>query len=259
MNGFKKDRDRYLRDAFRTSIANFKRRSPDVPFELAHFFFFGRVEGADFSDENATHGDIVVGDFPENMNDGKTFQMFNYTSRRKGDFVIKVDDDTTVRWSHLEVVANLRPPVYFGQFHQSNSWGLNGRSPECKCVKPERCGTPENPLPDRCVFFMPGPFYGMSMDVVRNLTACRYARTHQKGAEDVNTAIMLNKCFQDVHTAHLPEGLFFRHGNKLRNNGNSTERTAFNILVERLTTGRYDHAYEKFLAAGGGPIPEPAD
>ena len=259
MNGFKKDRDRYLRDAFRTSIANFKRRSPDVPFELAHFFFFGRVEGADFSDENATHGDIVVGDFPENMNDGKTFQMFNYTSRRKGDFVIKVDDDTTVRWSHLEVVANLRPPVYFGQFHQSNSWGLNGRSPECKCVKPERCGTPENPLPDRCVFFMPGPFYGMSMDVVRNLMACHYARTHQKGAEDVNTAIMLNKCFPDVHTAHLPEGLLFRHGNKLRNNGNSTERTAFNLLVERLTTGRYDHAYEKFLAAGGGPIPEPAD
>ena len=79
------------------------------------------------------------------------------------------------------------------------------------------------------------------MEMVRNLTACPYARTHQKGSEDMVTAMNLDQCFPDVHTAHLREGLFFRHGNKLRNNGNSTERTAFNIIVERLTSGRYDH------------------
>ena len=131
MNAFQKDRDRYLRDAFRTSVANFKRRSPDAPFELVHFFFFGRAKGADFSAENATHGDVVVGDFAENMNDGKTFQMLNYTSRRRGDFVVKMDDDTTVRWSRLELLAGLHPPVYFGQFHQNIRWGLNGRLLGC--------------------------------------------------------------------------------------------------------------------------------
>jgi hypothetical protein len=47
---------------------------------------------------NASHGDVVLGDFPENMNDGKTFDWFQEAAnlRFHPDFIFKSDMDTAI-------------------------------------------------------------------------------------------------------------------------------------------------------------------
>jgi hypothetical protein len=264
-NAHTAERDRYVRDAFRDSIANFRRRAPDAPFELSYFFFFGRADGVDLTDENRTHGDILQGDFPENMNDGKSFELLNHTSRMRGDFVVKLDDDTTVRWGRLELVAALRHPVFFGSVlvikrPEHFRLGVYGSSTECQCL-PELPCTPGRLRPARCYYRMLGPLYGLSMDVVREVVACEYARQPRHEHEDIAVSQWLQRCrpHGPLYSAHLPEGLIHRHGNKLRLNGNDTRRVEFNILTERLTEPRFDRAWHEHVAGGGGAFPAPVD
>ena len=258
-------RDRYIRDAFRTSIANFRRRAPEAPFELSHFFFFGRAEGADLAEENRTHGDIVQGDFPENMNDGKTFELLNYSSRMRGDFVVKLDDDTTVRWSRLELVASLQAPVFFGSIILLKTsdhfpFGVFGPSTECQCLPDLPC-EPGQTRPALCYYRIAGPMYGLSMDVVRGIAACESARRPRHDHEDVIVSQWLRACGlqEALHSAHFPEGLIHRHGNKPRLNGDNATRVEFNIITERVNAPHYDRSWRNYVVGGGGPFPAPPD
>lgn len=71
--------------------------------------------------EVARHGDMVVMDCMENMNDGKTHRWFQYAHEHFGGYraVLKADDDTFIHLPNLarELAAKVVPraPAYYGR------------------------------------------------------------------------------------------------------------------------------------------------
>jgi hypothetical protein len=194
-------RDTPLRDAFRSSA-----RAHDGPLSL--WFFFGR--GAEVSEENSTHKDIIVGAFDENMNEGKSFEWLRAAVGMDASFVVKMDLDTVVKWPRLmELMLFLKPPVYFGT--RLLEWGLDlSASPVSNSIPPSNeC----RDFAGECWFYMSGGFYGVSMDVARAIVACPFANENVRGAEDAVTGLWIHRCFPSVGTVELPFGFVHYHYN----------------------------------------------
>ena len=193
--------DTQLRNAFRSSA-----RAYAGPLSL--WFFFGR--GADVSDENSTHKDIIVGEFDENMNEGKSFEWFKTAAGMDASYMIKMDLDTVVKWPRLmELMLFLKPPVYFGT--RLLEWGLDlSVSPVSNSIPPSNAC---RDFTGQCWFYMSGGFYGVSMDVARAIVACPFSNANMRGTEDAMTGFWMNRCFPSVGTVELPFGFVHYHYN----------------------------------------------
>ena len=136
-----------------------------------------------------------------------SFELLEFVSQRKGDYLVKIEGITTVRWSRLPLVAQLEAPVYFGEMREHLD-GLKGPIQICTPVCTDlKLG------PDVSTFYMNGGFYGLSMDTVRKLVSCEYAQKHKSGREDILTAIWLKMCALPVISVSFPPGIIHRHGN----------------------------------------------
>ena len=193
--------DAPLRDAY---------RSIPAPPGVRRWFFFGQG-GPSVEAENATHRDLLVGAFAENINDGKTLAWFRLAAAMRARYVIKMDQDTVVDWRALSLLvqrAVLRPPVYFGT--RVLEWGLDPAVSPVPRVPP-----PSNACRDLaaegCWFYMSGGFYGVSMDVARAIARCPYAAYNQHGSEDAVTGAWMPRCFPSVRAVELPFGVVHYH------------------------------------------------
>ena len=192
-----------IREAYRAST----KQQQALPYELSLFFFVGR-EASGVQAENATNGDILQGQFAENINAGKTWEWLSTVCQTMdAHWIIKMDQDTAVKWPNLAFLVSLKPPVYFGT--RVLEWGLDlGVSPVMG-IPP-----PSNPCRDfagECWFYMSGGFYGMSMDVARALTRCDYAVAHKEGIEDATTGSWMHHCAPAVRAVDLPMGFMHFH------------------------------------------------
>jgi galactoside 2-L-fucosyltransferase 1/2 len=229
-NAFTFEQDRGVREAYRTSIAVSKRKG--FEFVLKHWFFVGKE--ADTATENATYADILQGSFQENMNEGKTFEWFSAASRMDVDFVIKMDQDTSVRWSALLLLASLKSPVYFGT--RIVGWGVVPwlSSPV------SYASVPSNECLDftgSCWFYMSGGFYGVSIDVARVIASCPFAQAARNGPEDAVFGYCVYKCMPSVRIADIPIGVVHRHYNMDKGDMESK------ILGELVNQARQPHTF----------------
>ncbi|CAN6350272.1 unnamed protein product [Urochloa humidicola] len=122
------------------------------------------------------HGDIIVLDCAENMDNGKTYTFFSTVARAFSgdaayDYVMKADDDTYLRLPAL--AASLR-----GASREDAYYGL-----QMPCDR-------ENfyPFPP----FMSGMGYALSWDLVAWVASSDLARREQDGPEDMWTGRWLN-------------------------------------------------------------------
>ena len=210
-------------EAHRRSLRNFTKWG-FARCDIRLFFFFGR------SALNASiHGpDVVRGDFPENMNHGKTRHWFIWAvnwfenNQRIADnrsVVIKMDSDSTVRWRLLDaLVFKLLYPTYFGRparvgMCRAEVWlqCLVGVIPKERCMCPE-C-TLEAGFRGKCWFYMGGGMYGVSLSIARRLKECW--RNNFIGIEDALFGLTLKRCGIDFRPQHV-KGNIFRHTRVLK-------------------------------------------
>jgi galactoside 2-L-fucosyltransferase 1/2 len=194
--------DRGIRDSFRSSIS--VSASQFQTFNLKHFFYVGR--DVDVQAENTEFRDIIQGVFPENINDGKTFEWFKAAAHMDGDWVIKMDQDTVVKWSRLALVASKTGPLYFGtrvlRWNEDLSVSpVNGHAPSNQC----------HDFSKGCWFYMSGGFYGVSMDVARAISSCGFARENKRGYEDALMGFWMGACIPEVRVWELPFGQIHYH------------------------------------------------
>jgi len=201
-NAQRYDEDRKLRDAYRTTLKK---------FAIRYKFFFGSLPENDIMLENNIHRDLLVGDFAENVNEGKSLRWFQYASTREPvDYVIKMDQDTVVDWAKLLSLLelNANPPVYFG--NRVVSWGLDlSVSPVPSVAAPSnQCQIFGR---DGCWFYMSGGFYGLSFDLVLQVSNCPFAMQNTGAPEDAVTGTWLLNCAANVHTLDIPFGFAHYH------------------------------------------------
>ncbi|KZO96783.1 glycosyltransferase family 31 protein [Calocera viscosa TUFC12733] len=145
----------------------------DMEKEVQFRFVVGRTGDKQWEDrlrlEMDRYGDILQLDFPENMDDGKTYQFFRWVGERpEGErprFAMKTDDDTfLVLPNLLNAISSLdcSQNIYFG-----TSWGA--------CI--------QNCYP----FYMRGMAYGLSWPLIRWLTVANLAYDEYRSTEDART------------------------------------------------------------------------
>jgi len=215
-----------MRDDLRRSLMRAtSRQALDCTFRL--IFFMGKQKQPDGSlycapsiyTEAQSHGDIVVGDFEENMEGGKTFEWFKYGSKMSQfDIIIKMDSDTTVHWGSLSKVLHknvmLGLPLYIGR----NNNAICG-FPELPWCPPLWCKN----FDGACWIYMSGGFYGVTSATVRGLMqnpwTSMYTNSVHLAAEDLLFAYWLLDASKKGYISMLglqlldfPNGLHWCHG-----------------------------------------------
>ena len=210
-------------EAYRQSLRNFT-DSGDSKCDIKIFFFFGH--SASKTSMNGT--DIVRGNFPENMNTGKTREWIRwavswfeknkiYADPRS--VVIKMDSDTAVRWEELDrLVPQFMAPTYFGKLHgiglcNTRLWMhcLVGIVPPNNCTCAE-CTLKEG-LRGKCWYYMKGGLYGVSLSIAEKMVEC----WHQEfiGIEDALFGLTIKRCQIQVHTHQVSNKVFY-HSPRLK-------------------------------------------
>lgn len=155
---------------------------------------------------NLTPEDFVVGDFKENMNEGKTIRWFEYAAAAFPDaqFYFKTDDHTAL---NLTSICS-----YLLSIHDPLAMDYIGRIiPITKVFPPpyppDRCTN----FTGRCWVYMQGGFYGLSRALVIELVPHR-AHLFTHGFEDQAVGRLIgllpNKEHVQVHTFHVYNNLW---------------------------------------------------
>jgi len=178
----------------------------------AKLLFFAGASNFDFASEIAEHKDIVQLDFPEKMNEGKTYRWFALANMLRSSFLFdaafKMDADTSVDWCSLcrmvadaGAAAAASPDFYVGRLNEG-----------------ERCGEMPNCPPDRCVdysgrcwVYMSGGFYGMSASALGKLMVHPYTRLNSIGHEDIQVGRWFKRVLPDVRLVYADNGVVWCH------------------------------------------------
>jgi hypothetical protein len=168
-------------DAFRTSA---KMHNTRHSCHIRLRFFVG---GGGYPSNDNT-GDVVVGNFSENMNDGKTFEWLRYAATFHTDvhIVLKIDTDTSIKWSRLQEHMLMAPSLQF-YIGRVNSRDVCGNTVYCP---PDAC----HDMKGRCWVYMSGGFYGMSLIMASRISTCTYALQHKSGYEDLMCGRWIKHC-----------------------------------------------------------------
>ena len=204
-------------EAHRRSLRNFTEKGISQ-CDIKLFFFYGRS-----STNTSVYGsDVVHGDFPENLNNGKTRQWIIWAvdwfkhNRKNADnrsVVIKMDSDATVRWGVLDsLIPTFDHQTYFGRPLRTGlcnveEWlpCLFRTLPKARCVCPD-CRFPRG-FDGNCWFYMAGAFYGVSHGVAERLREC-WVRNYV-GIEDALFGATVKRCGIAVRPRRI-DGAVFR-------------------------------------------------
>ena len=211
-------------EAYRQSLRNFTANGTSN-CDIKLFFFFGQSPS-----KAVIHGpDIVRGNFPENMNTGKTREWIRWAvswfeqNRRyvnSHSVIIKMDSDAAVRWEELDrLLPQFMAPTYFGKLQgrgmcNMDQWTkcLTGNLPREKCICIE-CILIEG-FHGKCWQYMAGGFYGVTLSVAEKLTQCWH---HDYiGIEDALFGLTIKRCQIQVKV-HNIDGTVFLHSPLLKN------------------------------------------
>ncbi|EJU02954.1 hypothetical protein DACRYDRAFT_14925 [Dacryopinax primogenitus] len=146
---------------------------PAIASQVLFRFVVGRTNDKESEDrlqlEIQRYGDILQLEFPENMDEGKTYQFLRWVGERpeseRPRFAMKTDDDTfLVLPNLLSVISSLdcSQNIYFG-----TSWGA--------CIT------------DCYPFYMRGMAYGLSWPLIRWLTTASLSFDDYRSTEDART------------------------------------------------------------------------
>jgi hypothetical protein len=132
------------------------------------------------------------GAFPENMNDGKTYEWFKYAVATFPDstWIAKMDTDVAVKWERFTSLLNHQTAElqYVGFM---NTHEACGRGPHCP---PPKCRS----MAGSCWVYMSGGFYGVTMPLARTLVTCDYYYSNCHGLEDLMFGKAVKACAPDI-------------------------------------------------------------
>ena len=198
-------------DAYRKSLEIFQNQNNSYS-DIRLIFFLGQsAQQGQFLNKS----DIIRGNFPENMNNGKSFEWLKtavtwFRSYRGGynrhDMVVKMDTDTTVNWKALdEKIRTFSTPVYFGVRAGFIKCGMHPHCPPKSCEE-------KLDFSDACWMYMQGGFYGISMDIVHELVSvCPVPSRDPSGHEDLLIGLWIKKCGIQVNIVGANAGEVFCH------------------------------------------------
>ena len=206
-------------DAFRQSFDIFHRQNSSYS-TIEHIFFLGQSQKQNFN----ISADIFRGDFPENMNEGKTFEWLKFSLkwfRKQRNFyhihhmVVKMDVDTTVDWKRLDsMLQSFNTSFYFGVPSGFHKCGSHTYCP------PELC---DLDFKNDCWMYMHGGFYGMALNVVKDVVyACDIPARNPRGYEDLLIGLWIKNCGIHVNIEKTENGEVFCHSSM------TDERTIIN-------------------------------
>jgi hypothetical protein len=144
---------------------------------------------------------FVRGLFPENMDDGKTYEWFRSASSAypSSDWIIKFDTDVAVNWTAAtpwlrNTTSKMR---YFGLKHSHQSCGKLDKCPPPGCQD----------MSGSCWTYMSGGFYGLSTPLASIISNCSYYQANKLGSEDLMVGKAIKHCAAssyDVQMISIP-------------------------------------------------------
>lgn len=197
-----------IKQAFRASVAAYH-QTPDAQMDVQLIFFQG-------NGSKISQSDVIVGNFVENMNNGKTFQWIKFAASNFGNatYIVKCDTDVSINWGKLSKVlhdvhnkARLegRTLVYIG--HQYGHVECGG-FPHCPPQGCKHMDVRSGP----CWIYASGGFYGFSQTLAQDIAKCDWAVQHSSGIEDLTSGRMVHHCAQQcVHAANISNGQAWCH------------------------------------------------
>jgi hypothetical protein len=151
---------------------------------------------------------FVKGEFPENMNDGKTREWFRWAASvfPYSQWILKVDTDVTINWHDLGTILSdtKREMRYLGIINDSARCGGGDLCPPVGCMSQE----------GSCWIYMSGGFYGVSTQLAQVLGGCSYYQQHDKGHEDVRFGQAVKHCIHNTSAlwiVNVPVGQAWCH------------------------------------------------
>jgi hypothetical protein len=173
--------------------------------QIKLFFFVGKQSHP----YSANFSNVIVGNFDENMNDGKSFEWLKLAAMMPDVyFVIKSDDVVAVDWAKLvHLLSSASNVTYFGSLQTNELCGNYSYCPPPNCTN----------MSGDCWVYMSGGFYGMSQTLVKSVALCEYSRFHNKGYEDLVTGKMIKHCVPDAHLFAVPNGQAWCHSKLIDN------------------------------------------
>lgn len=203
--------DARLVNAFHYSIEDVNRFQSQMQIELR--FFVGK-EGHPMLDTHLAHehnlvtnqysaqllGELVPnlpvfvrGDFPENMNDGKTFEWLRYAASAfpNSHWILKIDSDAAPVWMKLQqhLLNTTNELRYLGVVLGYTGCGSGAHCP------PQNCSD----FSGSCWVYMQGALYGVSTRIAQLIAQCEYAAANKVGFEDLVVGKMIKNCVPNAH------------------------------------------------------------
>jgi hypothetical protein len=131
---------------------------------------------------------FVKGQFPENMDNGKTYEWFQFASAAypSSDWILKFDADVAVNWTAVSPwLHNTASKMRYMGFANGYDY----------CQKYNHCPPPGcEDMSGGCWNYMSGGFYGLSTPLARIISNCRYYKSHKVGYEDLLVGKAIKHC-----------------------------------------------------------------
>jgi len=192
---------------------NAKHHVPIDNCVVSQYFFAGKP--GSFSAENETYGDVIQGNFSENMNQGKSFEWFRLAVGLSSsyNFILKMDADIAMDWKALcNALASDREESY-AYFGRSNGPAHCGGHSWCP---PRNCTGFDG---RECWAYMSGGLYGLSVPLAIKMATLTIGYDRPDGTPEdleigsrirmlVNSA---NSSVENVTVLDMHNGLYWCH------------------------------------------------
>lgn len=179
-----------LIEAFHQSVQNFNTAQTKVKVELLSFVGRG---GHPSQASGSSVPRFIIGDFEENMNEGKTRAWFQYAAHTypRSDWIFKLDTDVAIHWASMSkwLTKTHRDLRYIGALNTYEFCGKYSHCPRPGCKD----------MTGSCWIYMSGGFYGLSTELASSLSTCPYYKSHSVGIEDLMVGRAIKDCAAGAH------------------------------------------------------------